>query len=194
MQNAGYMTFQFKLQKSFDQFCKVVLCLTGRHQVDEDIPCCLGPTYKQMAQIALMAHLAIIAKFLLTAIFQNTFQNLCKILMDNFTVPGCQHVIGTALFMKSKCQRTVFDRVAKGELHFIPVTEFQRTSLNSFKYIISLFRCIGFDLSATNQGIFNQRPDLSGLHRQLIFIRHCLIHAAAAGRKRIAHRLPYFPL
>ena len=189
MENSCNAPFQLKLQNPMSQFGKIMFHLAGGHQIYKDFFRRLSPTHKEMAQITLVTHLMIVTQLLFPTIFQNTAKNLCKIFMNNFAVVSSQNIIGAALFVKPKGKRPIFDRITKGELHFIPIPELQRTFLDSLKNIVRLFRRISLHLPAPDQSLFNQLPDLPGFHRQLVFIGHSLIHAAAAGRELTAHSL-----
>ena len=78
--------------------------------------------------------------------------------------------------------------IAEREFHLIAVAELHRTSLNTFKYIIRLIRCVCLHLTAADKGILDQVLHLPGFHLQLILISRRLVHTSAAGWKLPAHR------
>ena len=123
-------------------------------------------------------------------ICKHTRQNFGHVLVHDLAVCRRQNIIGTPFFVQSKRQRAIFIRVSEGKFHFIAVGKFHWTTLDAFKAVI----CFSFLIYLT--GIYDcciqKSFDLPRFHRQLIFIKHRLVHTPATGRKIAAHRISFF--
>ena len=89
--------------------------------------------------------------------------------------------------MQTERKRSVLVFITKGKFHLVAVPKFDRASVDSFPFKISLTFCVC--LSALDECIFQKLTDLSVLHLKLILVGHCLVHASAACRKVAAYRL-----
>ena len=89
-----------------------------------------------MTQIACVLHLFIIGNISFQKISVDTGQNLCHIFVNKLTVICSKHVVGAAFLVQTKCERTVFVCITEGKFHFIAVSEFDRTAVDTFPLVV----------------------------------------------------------
>ena len=186
MHDSDNLTFQRQCQKLFFQRFQVVLFLRGRYQMDQNFTGSHASSQHQMAQITCMLQFSVIRSTFFSEKFSYTGQDIRHILMHQFTVICIQDIIRTSLLMKAKGKRSVFDFISKRKFHLIAVSEFDRASVNTlpFKSCISIL----IYLTTLDQCLFQKLSYLCLFHMKLVFIGHCLIHAATTCWKIAAYR------
>ena len=186
MHDSNNLALQRKSQKLIFQRFQIILFLRGRYQMNQNFTGSHASSQHQMAQITGMLQFSVISSTFFSEKFSYTGQDISHILMHQLTVICIQDIISTSLLMKAKGKRSVFDFISKRKFHLIAVSEFNRTSVDSFPFKISF--SILVNLTTLDQCSFQKFPNLCFLHMKLIFIGHCLIHAAATCRKITAYR------
>ena len=149
--------------------------------MDQNLSCSHTAAEKQMAQISCMLHLFIIGNVSFQEVFMHTSQDFRHIFMNQLTVICCKNIIGTAFFVQTQRQRTILICITKGEFHFISISEFNGTSMNSLPLVISAVQCT-----------IQQFTNLTFFHFELVFIGHGLIHASSTFRKNATDRFSCF--
>ena len=187
MHDSNNPALQWKSQKLIFQRFQIILFLSGRYKMHQNLTGSNTSSQHQVPQITGVLQFPVIRSSFFSEKFSYTSQDIRHILMHQLTVVSIQDIIRTSFLMKAKGKRSVFDFISKRKFHLIAVSEFDRTSVDSFPFKICI--SILIHLTALDQCSFQKLPNLCFLHMKLIFIGHCLIHASATCREITAYRL-----